>query len=37
VLVADQPDATGVNSHDHDEHAVPALHVPIKKRGSRKR
>ena len=37
VLVADLPDAVDANSHDHDEHAAPALHVPIKKRGSRKR
>jgi ribonuclease E len=37
VLVADLPDAVAANSHDPDEHTAPALHVPIKKRGSRKR
>ena len=37
VLVADQLDGAGANSHDLDEHATPALHVPFKKRGSRKR
>jgi ribonuclease E len=37
VLVADAPTVDDADARDHDEHAAPPLHVPIKKRGSRKR